>query len=240
MNKKQQTRKAAPAITRITAAPEARGLKTRQKLIDAAHALIWANSYAHVSVDDICRKAGVLKGSFYHFFPTKIDLAAAALEDHWTTVKPKLDAIFSDHKTPQAQLKALCKEIFLKQQTALESTGTVCGCPYATVGAEISNNNETLRELSVKMSERFCGYFEQLLKNAASAGLIPASGIKQRAQEMHVYVIGAMLHARITNQLDCVKKPLEIALFRMSGMDSALPLKDSKSVASRKPMRRAS
>ena len=30
---------------------------TRQKLVEAAHALIWANSYAHVSVDDICRAA---------------------------------------------------------------------------------------------------------------------------------------------------------------------------------------
>ena len=50
---------------------------TKRTLIDAAHDLIWANSYAHVSVEDICRKAGVQKGSFYHFFASKAELAAA-------------------------------------------------------------------------------------------------------------------------------------------------------------------
>lgn len=200
--------------------PKKRTSETKQKLINAAHDLIWANSYAHVSVEDICKKAGVLKGSFYHFFPTKIDLAAAALEDHWELIQPKLDEIFAGHKTPQQQLKALCKEILAKQKGALEATGTVCGCPYATVGAEISTNNAVLRGLSVKMTDRFCGYIEKLLKNASKEGLIPSKDLKQRAQEMHIYIIGAMMHARITNKLEPVSKPLEHALFRISGLTS--------------------
>src|ERR1700712_5792162 len=88
--------------------------QTKQKLIDAAHRLIWANSYAHVSVEDICRAAGVQKGSFYHFFPTKIDLAAAALEDHWTNVQPIIEEIFASNKTPQMQLRGICAEILRK------------------------------------------------------------------------------------------------------------------------------
>jgi Bacterial regulatory proteins, tetR family len=47
----------------------------RQALIDAAFELIWTNSYGAVSVDDICRAAGARKGSFYHFFRSKVDLA---------------------------------------------------------------------------------------------------------------------------------------------------------------------
>lgn len=191
---------------------------TRQRLVEAAHALIWANSYAHVSVDDICREAGVQKGSFYHFFPTKADLAAAALEDHWQEVKPKFDGIFTRNKTPQAQLKALCAEILSKQKEAMRATGMVCGCPYATVGAELSGNNETMRALTQEMNARFIGYFEKLLKNAAAAKLIPSTGIKQRAQEIHTYAIGAMLQARLTNSLDSVGKSLEHALFRISGL----------------------
>lgn len=198
-------------------------VSTRQKLIDAAHELIWANSYAHVSVDEICKTAGVQKGSFYHFFPTKADLAAAALEDHWTQSRPKLDGIFADHLSPQQQLRALCREILRKQEDSLAATGKVCGCPYATVGAEMSGgNNESLRALTETMNARFCGYFEQLLAHAASEGLIPKTGLKQRAKEMHVYVIGAMLQARMMNSLDSVGKSLEAALARMSGIGVAV------------------
>ncbi len=197
----------------------ARQCTTRQKLIDAAHRLIWASSYAHVSVEDICRAAGVQKGSFYHFFPSKIDLAAAAMEEHWQTVRPLLDEMMMQHATPQAQLRALCKEIYLKQQRALAETGMVCGCPYATIGAELNGNSEALRQLSEHITARFLQYYERILKHAAAVGLIPARGIPARAREMHTYAIGAMLQARIANNLESVGKSLENALFRISGME---------------------
>ncbi len=193
---------------------------TRQRLLEAAHALIWANSYAHVSVEDICREAGVQKGSFYHFFPTKIDLAAAALEEHWTEVKPELDAIFTHNKTAPAQLRALCAAIHQKQKDALAATGMVCGCPYATVGAELGSSSDHMRQLTKTMNARFCGYFEKLLKQAAAEKRIPARDLKQRALEMNIYVIGAMLQARLTNSLASVGKSLETALFRISGIES--------------------
>ncbi|MES2984606.1 MAG: TetR/AcrR family transcriptional regulator [Pseudomonadota bacterium] len=191
---------------------------TRRKLVDAAHALIWASSYAHVSVEDICREAGVQKGSFYHFFPTKSDLAAAALEDHWQQIQPEMEAIFANHLSPQQQLRAVCRAILTKQQEAMLSTGKVCGCPYATVGSEMGGNNEALRQLAEQMTEHFSGYFERLLAHAARAGLIEKRGIAQRAREMHIYVMGATLQARITNSIDCVGKPLETALHRISGI----------------------
>jgi TetR/AcrR family transcriptional repressor of nem operon len=194
---------------------------TRHKLIDAAHTLIWANSYGHVSVEDICRAAGVQKGSFYHFFPTKNDLAAAALEDHWNTVRPRLDEIFAEHLSPQQQLRALCNEVRQKQEWALQETGKVCGCPYATVGAELSSSNEALRALSQRMSDNFQSYFEKLLTHAALEGLIEKRNLTQRAHEMHIYVIGAMMQARLTNSLESVGKSLENALARISGITLA-------------------
>jgi TetR/AcrR family transcriptional repressor of nem operon len=45
--------------------------------------MIWESSYGSVSVDDICTKAGVNKGSFYYAFKSKSDLAVAAFERHW-------------------------------------------------------------------------------------------------------------------------------------------------------------
>lgn len=194
----------------------AQARNTHRKLIDAAHALIWANSYAHVSVEDICRKAGVRKGSFYHFFPTKSDLAAAALKDKWATGCATFDAILANPHGPRAQLRALCQEIARKQQEALEATGTVCGCPYATLGSEMSGDNQALRALSSEMSESFRGYFERLLKAAAKAGDIPARHLRETAREMHIYTIGAMMEARLTDSLAPVGPALYKALARIS------------------------
>ena len=55
----------------------------REKLLQVAFDLIWKQSYGSVSVDDICERAEVKKGSFYYFFPSKSDLAVAAYEAHW-------------------------------------------------------------------------------------------------------------------------------------------------------------
>lgn len=55
---------------------------SRQKLLDAALHVIRSKGYAATTVDDICAAAGVTKGSFFHHFKSKDDLALAAVA-HW-------------------------------------------------------------------------------------------------------------------------------------------------------------
>ena len=55
---------------------------SKTRLLDAALHLIRAQGYAATTVDDICREAGVTKGSFFHHFKSKDDLALAAVA-HW-------------------------------------------------------------------------------------------------------------------------------------------------------------
>jgi len=64
-----------------------------ERLMDAALDLIWEESYGAITIDDICKRADVKKGSFYYFFSSKSELAVAALERMWQEVsKPKMDA----------------------------------------------------------------------------------------------------------------------------------------------------
>ena len=63
----------------------------RRKLLDATLQVVRAQGYAGTSVDDICREAGVTKGSFFHHFKSKDELAVAATE-HWTGVSGNLFA----------------------------------------------------------------------------------------------------------------------------------------------------
>ena len=64
---------------------------SKTKLLDAALTVIRTKGYAATTVDDICHAAGVTKGSFFHHFKSKDELALAAA-DHFSAMA---DGIFS-------------------------------------------------------------------------------------------------------------------------------------------------
>ena len=59
--------------------------KSKTKLLRAALRVIRAKGYAATTVDDICHQAGVTKGSFFHHFKSKDELALAAAA-YWGTM----------------------------------------------------------------------------------------------------------------------------------------------------------
>jgi len=52
------------------------GRERKQQLVDAAIALFAERGYSATRILDICDRAGVAKGLFYWYFPTKLDLFA--------------------------------------------------------------------------------------------------------------------------------------------------------------------
>jgi TetR/AcrR family transcriptional regulator, transcriptional repressor for nem operon len=56
--------------------------QSKTKLLDAAQQVIRAKGYSATRVEDICEAAGLTKGSFFHHFDSKEELALAAV-DHW-------------------------------------------------------------------------------------------------------------------------------------------------------------
>jgi AcrR family transcriptional regulator len=50
------------------------GRERKQQLVDAAMVLFAERGYAATRISDICERAGVAKGLFYWYFPTKLDL----------------------------------------------------------------------------------------------------------------------------------------------------------------------
>ncbi len=73
----------------------------RQKLLDAALALIREKGYVATTVDQLCARAGVAKGSFFHHFKDKEALAIAAA-DYWSQSTGAFFAAapYHDHKDP--------------------------------------------------------------------------------------------------------------------------------------------
>ena len=66
-------------------------LPAKTRLLNAALHMVRQKGYAATTVDDICREAGVTKGSFFHHFKSKDDLALAAIE-YWEQMTGSLFA----------------------------------------------------------------------------------------------------------------------------------------------------
>ena len=70
--------------------------QTKDKLFYAADALLSEKKYEDITIRDIISKAGVSIGTFYHYFPTKLDVfyETYRVADHYfeDVVEPQLNA----------------------------------------------------------------------------------------------------------------------------------------------------
>jgi TetR/AcrR family transcriptional repressor of nem operon len=173
--------------------------ETKRKILETALELIWESSYGSVSVDDICTKAGVNKGSFYYAFKSKSDLAVAAFERHWEIKRPILDQIFSSQLPPLERLGKYCNGMVEDQNEKYRSSGKVLGCPFCSLGSELSTQDENIRKKVEQMNGRFVKYFETIVSDLAGEGLIESKDDNELARELYSYIMGVILQAKIDN-----------------------------------------
>lgn len=173
----------------------------RKKLMDAAQMLIWERSYGATSVDDICAKAAVQKGSFYYFFKSKSDLAVAALDTDWQTKKVRYNEIFSATVPPLQRLESYFAMICERQGELQKKFGSVLGCPYCTVGTEVGLQDASIREKVQEILDGMRKYIESAIRDAHAQGEIHAPDEKKKAELLFAYFQGTMTQARIENNL---------------------------------------
>lgn len=78
---------------------------SKTKLLNAALHVVRSKGYTATRIEDICSEAGVTKGSFFHHFKSKDDLALAAIS-HWDDVTSGLfaQASYHHHEDPLDRL----------------------------------------------------------------------------------------------------------------------------------------
>lgn len=191
---------------------------TREKLLQVAFDLIWNQSYGSVSVDHICERAHVNKGSFYHFFNSKSELAVEAYEEHWREKQPELDRIFSPQIPPLKRLSLWCQNMRERQRLKAEKYGHVCGCPYASLGTELATQDEKIRAKSEELVDRNIRYVESALRDAQREGVVSVEDCGAVAKRVYLTVLGMLLYAKIHNDLS-VLNDLERTIIAMVGVE---------------------
>jgi TetR/AcrR family transcriptional repressor of nem operon len=191
---------------------------TKQKLLNTAVTLIWESSYGSISVDDICNRAGVNKGSFYYAFKSKSDLAAAAFEDHWNKKRGMMDELFSSQVPPLERLEKYCDRMVQDQIEKHDKFGKLCGCPFASIGSELSTQDEQIRKKAHELSERSMKYLACTLREAEAEGLLEAKDPVELARQVYCHVTGLIMQAKIENNPEPLKS-LKKGVFRLLGVN---------------------
>ena len=176
-----------------------------ERLMTAALDLMWEESYGAVTIDDICKRAEVKKGSFYYFYDSKSDLAVAALERNSQNQKALWDEQFSPSVPPLDRIRARCEFSYQKQKAIKERTGKVLGCPLCSVGSESCNQDERIREKIQQILARNAKYWETAIRDAQELGLIGPGDAAGKARCAIAYFAGMITQARIHNEAELLR-----------------------------------
>jgi len=193
---------------------------SKTRLLETAIEMVGASSYGSVSVDDICVKAGVNKGSFYYFFKSKSDLAVAAFDRHWELKRPVLDRIFSPQLPPLERLEQYLALIVDDQKAKYRAFGKMLGCPFCSIGSELGTQDENIRRKMENILGRQMKYVESLVRDLAMEGHIESRNHHELAEELVTYVGGVLLQAKIENSLKHVER-LDHGVRRLLGLKDA-------------------
>jgi len=180
---------------------------TKQRLIDSAQELFYARSYADVGVQEICQKAGVKKGSFYHFFPSKRDLTLAMLDESWNRTREAMlvDAFTRDIPALQ-RIERFLERTYQHHKAVQNQTGQMLGCPYGNLASEMSTQDEAIRVRVNQIFRDLEAPIEEALKEAVAVGELSGLDTRATAEAMVAYLEGITLVAKTRNDPEIVRK----------------------------------
>ena len=168
--------------------------ETRERLIQAARELIFKRGYANVGVQELCERASVKKGSFYHFFPSKRDLTLAALEQHWWAYRISIERCVAAPMSAFERVQLLFDSLYREYQARAENQEVLTGCAFGTLSMEVSAHDAVLREALEQVFKEWSGLFKRLFEDAINRAELPETTDSALAGEtLLAYLEGVLL-----------------------------------------------
>jgi TetR/AcrR family transcriptional repressor of nem operon len=152
-----------------------------------------------VSVHEICQQAGVKKGSFFHFFPSKQALILAVLDawaQHFQTLWHQ--ALTADCP-PLERLTRLFALTATAHQAQRDAGGQMHGCPIGQLTLALSRDDARVRQKVQAIFTDWVATVERLLHDAQVTGAVQALDTGATAQAIIAYFEGVMLLATTQN-----------------------------------------
>ncbi|MFC0106636.1 TetR/AcrR family transcriptional regulator [Kibdelosporangium aridum] len=161
---------------------------SRDRIIRSAAKLFLTRSYTSVGISDLCTAAEVHKGSFYHFFPSKAELAKAVIDLHAAEFDKRFDEAESQG------LYAVAGAVAFVQGKFEERFGRIVGCPFGNLAAELSTTDDDLRAHVAHVFDR---WEKRLVAACERVELRDGVEPEQLAQMILAQIQGQILIAKV-------------------------------------------
>lgn len=172
----------------------------RDRLIDATGELMQRRGYSSLGVAEICAKAEVKKGSFYHFFESKQALTVEAVNAYWNADRDRWTAELTATGPALDRLRRLLGTMAQLQRRMKETSGTVDGCLLGSLALELSTQEPAVRARLEEIFDEQIALVAATLNDAADEGTVPrerATAATARAVIAHLE--GLVMFAKLKN-----------------------------------------
>lgn len=144
--------------------------EVRRRLLAAGLELVHAQGFSASGVKDITDAAGVPKGSFYAYFPSKEAFAAAILEHYWSDIEARLLPLLDADGLAQERIG----RFFHALADEHEAADFLLGCLVGNMSLELGGSSEPVRaELT-----RILGRWGAALAGCVQSGQGHSGGIR--------------------------------------------------------------
>lgn len=112
---------------------------TRERILQAAHEEIYEHGYQGLRIDAVLKKTQLAKGALYHYFPNKLALGYAVLDE---VIMAYFQQNWSEFLAESNDPLTAAKDFFNKQYADIVSGECFNGCPLTNLVQEMSTLDE--------------------------------------------------------------------------------------------------
>jgi TetR/AcrR family transcriptional repressor of nem operon len=167
---------------------------TRKNLIDSAFSEIYSNGYQGASLTTILKNAKVHKGSMYHFFENKKDMALVC-------IKEKIYERFVQRYSLILALESGYLEAFINGLKDTSQRDFNKGCPIANIVQEMSNIDEDFKVLMEEIYQSFRKNIKDILDISIQKNEMQQCDTRKLALYIASTIEGAILSAKATQNI---------------------------------------
>jgi TetR/AcrR family transcriptional regulator, transcriptional repressor for nem operon len=169
--------------------------EVRKRLLAAGLELIHARGFAASGVKDITEAAGVPKGSFYAYFPSKEAFAAEVLEAYWVDIETRIVPLLHGDGPMQERITRFFHALADDHAAA----NFMLGCLIGNLSLELSSSSEPIRGQLISVLERWGKALAECLRSGDLRDDLDADDVASRLIESWegAALRGKMIRSRI-------------------------------------------
>jgi TetR/AcrR family transcriptional repressor of nem operon len=181
-------------------------LNTRDHLLQVGLRRIRSMGYAATGVKEILDEAGIPKGSFYHYFPSKEVFAAEVTRLYVQGEVERMQKLLAEGKAaPLRRLRRYFEELI----SVYGHTAEISGCLLGNLSLELADHSDAIQILLHQSFSDWQAAIAAVLLEAKQRGELPPTA---KPEALAAFLLNSYEGALLRSKADRSNRPLDVFL----------------------------